>query len=172
MYFRGTPKTSPAVSVWVFCVAKQISDSGICYMYTCKTMADPLRVCSIGRSSERPSTVGEQINQINGNDVLALFTALYGPQHCSFTNRTEQTKSWPLFGASFAAIRRRKDREMMKLLQIWASTIGLGPNVKLQPCHKATRVLPKLLSNTIVAPLDTFDSPAKYDIPCNMQPLQ
>ena len=126
----------------------------------------------VGRSSRRSSTVGEQINQINGNDVLALFTALYGPQHCSFTNRTEQTKSWPLFGASFAAIRRRKDREMMKLLQIWASTIGLGPNVKLQPCHKATRVLPKLLYSTIVAPLDTFDSPAKYDMPCNMQPLQ
>ena len=46
---------------------------------------------------------------INGNDVLALFTALYGSQICRFANHTEQTKPWSLFDSSSAAIRWQED---------------------------------------------------------------
>ena len=80
-------------------------------------MADPLRVCSTGRSSERPSTVGKQINQINGNDVLALFTALYSPQLYSFANHTKRTQSWPIFGASSAAMSWLEDREIIMMFK-------------------------------------------------------
>ena len=144
----------------------------ICYMYTCKTMADPLRVCSTGRSSRRPSTVGEQLKQI-----MATMFCPCSPDYLTHSSvashiHTKQTKYWPYFGAFSGATRWRKDRKITKLLQIRASTFGLGPNVKLQPCHKATQVLPKFLSITLVVPLDPFDSPAKYDIPCNVQPFR
>ncbi len=54
-----------------------------------------------------------------------LFTALLGPQLCRFANYIKQTISCPHFGASSAVIRRREDFEIMKLLQIRASTFRL-----------------------------------------------
>ena len=134
--------------------------------------------CKCGRSSRRPSTVGEQFETINGNenknknDVPSLFTAIYGQQLCSFAIHTKQTKSWPLFGASSAAIRWWEDCEIIKILQLRTPTFGFVHTVSLSLGHKATLGSPKLLLSRIVKRLDPFDLPAEYDIPCSMQPFR
>ena len=72
------------------------------------------------------------------NGVLVLFTALHGPQLCSFANHTNGMKSWPLFGASSAAIRWREPREIIIMLQIRKPTFGF---VELSDCRLSTRPL-------------------------------
>ncbi len=86
----------------------------------------------------RPSTVGERKNNQMASRCLTLFTALHGPQLRSFATHTERTKSWPLFGASSAAIRWREDRETIIVLQIRTPTFGF---VQLLVCRFATRPL-------------------------------
>ncbi len=58
------------------------------------------------------------------------------PQICSFANHTNGMKSWPLFGASSAAIRWREPREIIIMLQIRTLTIGF---VELLDCRLSTR---------------------------------
>ena len=84
----------------------------------------------------RPSTVGERKNNQMASRCLTLFTALHGPQLRSFANHTERTKSWPLFGASSAAIRWREPREIIIMLQIRTPTFGF---VELLDCRLSTR---------------------------------
>ena len=72
------------------------------------------------------------------NDAPSPFTALHGPQLRSFANHTKRTKSWPLFGASSAAILWREDREIIIILQIRTPTFGF---VQLLVCRFATRPL-------------------------------
>jgi len=120
----------------------------------------------------RPSTVGEKINQTNGDGVLALITDFLGRQLWSFFSRTQQMKNWPHFGASNAATSWRKDRDLMKIMKVRIPTFSLVEAANLSLRYQVTRGSPKHLLSRRVKCLGPRDLPAKGDLPCSVQPIR
>ena len=73
-----------------------------------------------------------------GDGALALITDFFGRQLWTLFSRTQQMKYWPHFNTSSAATSWRKDRDLVKILQIRIPTFGLVNAANLSLRHKAT----------------------------------